>query len=85
MGPAETGERRASTPTTSAHSVSELTYSIRTAASALGVSPDTVRLLVRRGELPVLRIGRRVLIGRQALADWLAEHQGASFPGRKGA
>jgi excisionase family DNA binding protein len=68
-----------------AQSISELTYSLRTAAVALGVSPDTVRLLVRRGELPVLRIGRRVLIGRQALADWPAEHQGAQFPGRRGA
>ena len=46
------------------------TFSIREAAAVLGVSADTVRAGVRRGQLPSIRIGNgrgRILIPRAAL------------------
>lgn len=52
--------------------MAELAMSVAEAARALGVSRDAVYELVRRGEMPHLRIGRRVIIPRQALERWLA-------------
>ena len=46
-----------------------LNLSIDEAASALGVSSRTVRYMVARKELPVVRIGRRVLVSWEALVD----------------
>jgi excisionase family DNA binding protein len=40
------------------------TYSVREVAELLGVSAKTVRREVRRGSIPVIRVGRRVLIPR---------------------
>lgn len=52
--------------------MAELAMSVAEAARALGVSRDAVYELVRRGEMPHLRVGRRVIIPRQALERWLA-------------
>lgn len=42
----------------------------------LGVSPALVYALVRRGELPAVRVGDRYVRFRaQALQDWIAEHE----------
>jgi excisionase family DNA binding protein len=49
-----------------------LTYSVDEAASALGVNPRTVYEAIARGELPHTRVGRRIVIGRKALDDFLA-------------
>jgi excisionase family DNA binding protein len=43
------------------------------AARVLGVSDRTVRRLVRDGRLKSARIGRRQLISRQALADFVKD------------
>jgi excisionase family DNA binding protein len=55
-----------------------LFFSVATAAQTLGVSDDTVYELVRRGELPSLRIGRRRVIPRQAV-ELVVEHLLADF------
>jgi excisionase family DNA binding protein len=57
-----------------------LVYSVPEAAQVLGVSPTTVRRLIGRGVLPALFLGRRILIGRAALARWVdgAEMQGVT-------
>lgn len=46
-----------------------LTLSIEEAASMLGISRALAYELVRKGELPVLRLGRRVVIPRNQLED----------------
>jgi excisionase family DNA binding protein len=47
---------------------SPLTYSIAEVAKLLGVSPSLIRLQIKNKELPSLRMRRRVLIPRSALA-----------------
>ena len=44
------------------------TLTVAEAAKALGLSRNSVYEGVRRGEIPALRIGRRVVIPRTALA-----------------
>jgi excisionase family DNA binding protein len=36
-----------------------------------GISATTVRRLIAAGELPIIRLGRRVLIEEAALVDWV--------------
>ncbi len=45
------------------------------AARALGVSAQTIRNAVRRGDLPAIRLGRHILVAREAL-DRLVESAG---------
>lgn len=45
------------------------------AAEALGLSTRTVRALVARGELPCIRVGRRVLFRRATLDQWLRDRE----------
>ena len=47
-----------------------LNLSVDETALALGISSRLVRYMLARKELPVVRIGRRVLIPSDALADW---------------
>lgn len=54
------------------------TMSVEEAAVALGIGRTTAYQAVRRGELPALRIGRRVVVPREALERLLAE----TNPGR---
>lgn len=51
---------------------------ISEAARRLAISSRTIHRLIQRGELPSILIGRRRLIRRSSLADWLAgreQHQ----------
>lgn len=50
-----------------------LAYSVAEAASALGVSRDLVRSMVRRGDLRSRRLGRRVLIPAAELHRWVQQ------------
>jgi excisionase family DNA binding protein len=50
-----------------------LTWSVTEAAMACGISERTLRELIARGEFPVVRIGRRVVIVRSQLEEWLNE------------
>jgi excisionase family DNA binding protein len=54
-----------------------LTMSVTEAAVLLGVSRNSAFEAARRGELPVIRIGRRLLVPRAALERLL---QQASSP-----
>ncbi len=49
-----------------------LTWTVEEAAVALGVSRAFAYDAVRRGEIPAIRIGRRILVPRAALGDLLA-------------
>lgn len=48
-----------------------LTYTLVEAAEVLGISYRTVRRYAAVGVLPTVRIGRRVLVSRKALEEWL--------------
>jgi excisionase family DNA binding protein len=51
--------------------VEPLVYNVPQAAQALQVHPMTIRNLVKRGELPAVRIGDRVMISRSALVEFV--------------
>lgn len=57
-----------------------LTYSVPEAAAALGIGRPAVWDLIRRGDIPALRIGRRVVISRHALEQWVTDHAADTFP-----
>ncbi len=50
-----------------------LAYSIREAATALRVHPNTIRNLIRDHELPAAKIRDRVLIRRESLEQLLID------------
>lgn len=54
----------------------KLTYSVTEAAEVLGVSRPTMYELIRREGFPSLKVGRRVLISRQRLAEWVDQQAG---------
>jgi excisionase family DNA binding protein len=47
--------------------VERATLSVPEAAAVLGISRDAAYDAARRGELPTLRFGRRILVSRAAL------------------
>ena len=49
----------------------KLTYTVSETAEVLGVSRHTVERLMKSGDLPAMRVARRVLISKAALARWL--------------
>jgi excisionase family DNA binding protein len=49
-----------------------LTYNVKETARLLGVSKNSCYEAIRRGELPSLRVGRRVLIPRNQLERLLS-------------
>ena len=51
-----------------------LTISVEEAAAALGISRTLAYESIRRGDLPVIRIGRRLLIPKHALDELLRSH-----------
>lgn len=57
-----------------------MTLSVEEAAGLLGISRALAYELVRRGELPRLRLGRRVLVPRRALEQFVASALDAPEP-----
>jgi excisionase family DNA binding protein len=51
----------------------KLAFSVDETAWVLGVSCDTVWNLIRAGVLPQVRVGRRVVVARTAVEQFLAE------------
>jgi excisionase family DNA binding protein len=45
--------------------------SVRQVADFLGVAENSVYGSIRRGELPAVNVGRRVLVSKVALSRWL--------------
>jgi excisionase family DNA binding protein len=70
-------EQRASTEPSkdagAAQDAGRLTYTLTEAASRLGISRALAYEAAQRGELPVCRIGRRVLVPRAALLRLLGQ------------
>ena len=57
--------------------VSRLTLSIAEAAELVGISRTTAYELAQSGELPTVRLGRRILVPVNQLADVLGTDVGA--------
>jgi excisionase family DNA binding protein len=56
-----------------AATMERLTVTVEEAASILGIGRNSAYEAVRRGEIPVIRIGRRFLVPRAALERMLSE------------
>ncbi len=56
---------------TASGSPTKLTYTVPEVAALLGISRSTAYECVRRGEIPSLTLGRRVLIARAQLEQLL--------------
>jgi excisionase family DNA binding protein len=52
-----------------------LLLSLKQAAQALSLSERTVWTMVQTGDLPHLRVGRRLLFSRAALEAWIEKQQ----------
>jgi excisionase family DNA binding protein len=50
-------------------------YSLQDAASYLAISYWSVRTLIERGDIPVIRMGRRLLIDRLDLDSWILNNK----------
>jgi excisionase family DNA binding protein len=48
----------------------------------LRCSLPTVKRLLRRGELPVVRVGRRVLVRQEAVDAWILAHETSATGGQ---
>jgi excisionase family DNA binding protein len=59
----------------------QLTFTIDQAAALLGISRSTAYECARRGELPVLRFGRRLVVTRATLVTLLGIDQPPATPG----
>ena len=58
-------------------------YTVRELSKRLGVGKVGLYEAIARGEVPHIRIGRRIVLPREAIDRWLAcTDAGASHPGR---
>ena len=48
---------------------------IETAAAEIGVSKFLVRALIRRGDLPYFRVGRRILLSKGDISNFLQSNR----------
>ena len=51
----------------------KMTLTVREAAEMIGISKPKMYELIREGEIPSIHIGKKIVIARQALLDWLTE------------
>lgn len=54
----------------------KLALSVKEAAAMLGLCEDYVRQLTHRADFPAIRVGRRVIIPKDKLNEWLGAHSG---------
>ena len=70
------GAPRPQTPTAAPGAVASvedrLVFTVEEAAQLLGISRSFAYEAVQRGEIPSMRIGRRILVPKAALVRWLA-------------
>ncbi|MDZ4688652.1 MAG: helix-turn-helix domain-containing protein [Planctomycetaceae bacterium] len=50
-------------------------WSLSDTAAAATLSPRSIQRAVKAGELPVARVGRRLLFSPQAVRDWITDRQ----------
>ncbi len=71
-GVADSGESRESTQPRATPAPDRLTLTVPEAARLLGVGRTLLYRELQDGHLPHVRLGRRILVPREALARWLA-------------
>jgi excisionase family DNA binding protein len=59
---------------------SRLTYSVDEVAEILGISRSATYECIARGEIPAKRLGRRVVVVRSALEEFLAQSDSPNRP-----
>ena len=52
----------------------KLCYSVEEAAAVIGLSTTTLKSLVHAEGFPVFRVGRRILVKRDKLKEWVDNH-----------
>lgn len=57
--------------TAQSHPVDRLTYTVDEAAQLLGISRNSAYEAARTGDLPTIRVGRRILVPRSRLEELL--------------
>ena len=50
-----------------------MTLSVREAAELIGISKPKMYELIHSNEIPSIHVGKKIVIARQALMDWLSE------------
>jgi excisionase family DNA binding protein len=60
-----------------------ISFSVRVAAEQCSLSERSIHVAIKRGDLKVMRVGRRVLITPTALEDYLHGNAGNSKAGTK--
>lgn len=53
----------------------KLTYNVREASEVLGISKSLAYEMVKKGELPVVRLGKRILIPINRLEEMIKREQ----------
>ena len=51
----------------------KMTLSVREAAELIVISKPKMYELIHSNEIPSIRVGKKIVIARQALMDWLSE------------
>ena len=57
-----------------------LLLSVKQAAEVLCISRNLAYELIRQGRIPHIRLGRRILIPRHGLEQWIAQEAGLPQP-----
>jgi excisionase family DNA binding protein len=60
--------------------IERLTVSVADTAAMLGVPKPTIYSLIRRGELPAIRVGVRLLLLKSVVDDWINTGRLAARP-----
>lgn len=60
--------------------VQRLTYNVKEAAAALGISTHSMYNLINREGFPTLKVGGRRLISVELLSDWVRAQAGGGGP-----
>jgi excisionase family DNA binding protein len=48
--------------------------SVEQCAAYIGRTPDAVRMMVKRGQLPRLKVGRKTQFDREKIDRWMQRH-----------
>ena len=51
----------------------KMTLSVREAAELIGISKPKMYELIHSNEIPSIHVGKKIVIARQALMDWLSK------------
>ena len=51
----------------------KMTLSVREAAELIGISKPKMYELIHSNEIPSIHVGKKIVIARQALMDWLSD------------